>query len=346
MGALITLFKKHQSILLHVLAWSVFFLLPIIYHQGYQEGRPRSVHGEAFLILNTLTNVFWVLLFYLNTKSLIPKFLYKRKFIFFLLTQLLLFLVILFFHMLLFRVIVTDKPFVFSRSAFYNSFPFVFVVLAGIAFRAVSDKIRSDLLAGERQKENLKTELAFLRSQISPHFLLNVLNNMVALVRLKSEDLEPTILKLSSLMQYMLFETGEEKVPLKTELDYLRGYIDLQKQRIGNRLNLVVELQPTEDWHSIEPMLLIPFVENALKHGTGLISNPTISISLQTKNGQLNYTVKNKYLVAEETKDNISGIGLANVKRRLELLYGNKHILRIEKADGWFTVNLQLTFKP
>jgi len=248
--------------------------------------------------------------------------------------------------MLLFRVIVTDKPFVFSRSAFYNSFPFGFVVMAAIAFRAVSDKIRSDLLAGEKQKENLKTELAFLRSQISPHFLLNVLNNMVALVRLKSEALEPTILKLSSLMQYMLFETGEEKVPLKRELDYLHSYIDLQKQRIGSRLNLVAELQPTEEWHSIEPMLLIPFVENALKHGTGLTPDPSIYISLQTNNGQLDYTVKNKYLVNEDTKDNIPGIGLANVKRRLELLYGKNHRLTIEKTDGWFTVNLQLTFKP
>ena len=256
------------------------------------------------------------------------------------------FLIVIYFHRLLFGLLLPDLTFVFYRSAFYNGFPFIFVVLAAIAFRAVSDKIKSDRVADERLKENLKTELAFLRSQISPHFILNILNNMVALARMKSEALEPSLMKLSSLMRYMLFETDEEKVTLKTELEYLRSYIDLQQQRIGNRLKLVTDLQATEDWHGIEPMLLIPFVENALKHGTGMIPDPVIYISLQTKEGQLFFTVKNKFSKKEETMDHISGIDLANVSRRLELLYGRQHSLHIDKSDGWFTVNLQLSFKP
>jgi LytS/YehU family sensor histidine kinase len=203
-----------------------------------------------------------------------------------------------------------------------------------------------DRIAKERQSENLKTELSFLRSQISPHFLFNVLNNIVALVRLKSDELEPTILKLSSLMQYMLYETDDEKVLLKSEADYLQSYIDLQKLRFGDRLKLNVNLGLKEDWHTIEPMLLISFVENAFKHGTGMIENPIIDISLQAVNNELAFIVKNKFIDDDQAKDQVSGIGLINVKRRLQLLYGKNHDLNIDSTDQWFIVTLKLAFEP
>lgn len=341
-----TFLQKYQSVILHVLTWSIFFLLPVILEQGYGGRRPRSIPEAGFLYLNILANFFWVITFYLNTKMLIPRVLYKRKFAFYLITQLLIFGIILLFHRLLFEILLADLSFSFYRSALYNGIPFLFILMASIAFKSVSDKIKSDLVASEKQRENLKTELAFLRSQINPHFFLNVLNNMVALARMKSEALEPTILKLSSLVKYMFYETDEEKVLLKSELNYLKGYIDLQKQRIGDRVSLAADLNPTEDWHTIEPMLLIPFVENAFKHGIGLIPEPAIHISLTTQGNQLHFCVKNKYAAAAETRDSGSGIDLANVKRRLELLYGDKHQLEIKTSEGWFTVNLYLTLRP
>tara|TARA_R110002012_G_scaffold263456_1_gene446313 strand:- start:155540 stop:156199 length:660 start_codon:yes stop_codon:yes gene_type:complete len=218
-------------------------------------------------------------------------------------------------------------------------------VLIAIAFKTVSDKIKMDQIAKEKESENLKTELSFLRSQISPHFLFNVLNNIVALVRLKSKELEPTILKLSSLMQYMLYETDDEKVLLKSEADYLQSYIDLQKLRFGDRLTLNVDLALQEDWHAIEPMLLIPFVENAFKHGTGMVETPVIDISLQAIDNELTFIVKNKYIEEDRAKDKVSGIGLTNVKRRLQLLYGKNHKLTIDKTDGLFSITLQLTLE-
>ncbi|WP_375584213.1 sensor histidine kinase [Cyclobacterium xiamenense] len=346
MPNLSTSFQKYQAPFLHVLTWSIFFLLPFLVEQGYGGRGPQSARAENFLYLNSLTNIFWVLLFYANTRLLIPRLLYQRKFTGYLGVQLLLFAGILFFHRLLFEILLPDLHFSFYRSALFNAVPFVFILMAGIAFKSVSDKIRSDRLDSERQQENLKTELAFLRSQISPHFILNILNTMVALARMKSDALEPSLIKLSSLMRYMFFETDEEKVPLTKELEYLSSYIDLQKQRIGSRLQLVTEVQAAENWHRIEPMLLIPFVENALKHGTGMIPDPTIYISLSAKEGQLQFRVKNKYSKENETMDTISGIDLSNVSRRLELLYGSKHRLTIDKSDGWFTVHLQLTFTP
>jgi LytS/YehU family sensor histidine kinase len=244
----------------------------------------------------------------------------------------------------IFELIVSDLPFNFYRSSTHNMIPFLCTVLVSMAFKTVSDRIKTERVAGEKQRENLRAELSFLRSQISPHFLFNVLNNIVALVRMKSEELEPTIIKLSSLLQYMLYETDEEKVLLMKEVEYLESYIDLQKQRFGNRLTLNIQTDIKEDWHVIEPMLLIPFVENAFKHGTGMVKAPLIEITLKVADDDLFFVVRNKYNELDKGKDKDSGIGLVNVKRRLELLYGKNHRLRIDKSNEWFAVSLQLTF--
>jgi two-component system LytT family sensor kinase len=146
-------------------------------------------------------------------------------------------------------------------------------------------------------------------------------------------------------MQYMLYETDEDKVLLQSEIEYLQSYIDLQRQRFSEKLKLHVSLDVKENWHTIEPMLLIPFVENAFKHGTGLIQNPEIEIELMAEHDKLYFIVKNKFIQTETVKDKTSGIGLVNVKRRLELLYGNRQQLTINKTNDWFTASLQLTFK-
>lgn len=146
-------------------------------------------------------------------------------------------------------------------------------------------------------------------------------------------------------MQYMLYETDDEKVLLKSEMEYLQSYIDLQKLRFGERLELNIALVLEEDWHAIEPMLLIPFVENAFKHGTGMLKNPVIDIALQAVDNTLTFKIRNKYINADKAKDKVSGIGLANVRRRLQLLYGEKHDLKIERTNEWFSATLQLSFE-
>jgi LytS/YehU family sensor histidine kinase len=144
-------------------------------------------------------------------------------------------------------------------------------------------------------------------------------------------------------MRYMLYETDEQKVPLQKEVEYLHSYIDLQQQRFGKKLVVNVDIAPADDTYEIEPMLLIPFVENAFKHGTGLIQEPQIDIELHAKNHLLQFSVRNKYNCGSvEIKDKTSGIGLTNVKRRLKLLYGSNHTLLVTNKDGWFLTSLQL----
>ncbi len=338
--------KKYQKVVVHILVWTALFLLPYILALQVEDGGPRFELTRKILLLNSIMNILWAATFYLNTLIFVPRLLFRKKIFLFIIGNIIFFAGVVLFNRWLYGVLITEQPYSLFNGITFNALFFLFFALIGTVFKSVSDRVRMERIAQERESENLKTELSFLRSQISPHFLFNVLNNIVALVRLKSEELEPTIIKLSSLMQYMLYETDEDKVLLRSEVDYLQSYIDLQKLRFGDRLALNVDLKLKEDWHAIEPMLLIPFVENAFKHGTGLIKDPEIDISLQTSDNRLTFRVKNKYIEKDIAKDKVSGIGLANVQRRLQLLYGNNHSLHLDKSNDWFTVTLEITFEP
>jgi two-component system LytT family sensor kinase len=175
--------------------------------------------------------------------------------------------------------------------------------------------------------------------------MFNIMNNMVALARKKSDMLEPSLIKLSALLRYMLYET-DEKVPLKKEIEYLQSYIDLQRQRFGSTVHITTRMQQVDQNYEIEPMLLIPFVENAFKHGTGMIDDAGIDIELKTEKNMLSFSVRNRFNEnSGEIKDRSSGIGLSNVQRRLELLYGNKHSLLVARQENWFIVSLQIVLQ-
>ncbi len=332
--------RSKRNLFWHCTIWLIVFLLPFIFRSEH------SNYPDKFVYLDTVTKIFWMSLFYINTELLIPKFIYKKKLVFFILSQLVLFCIIMLIHGTLFKFMIKNSPFNLMFSSLYNSIPFLFTITVSIVYKYLKDNLKENAILKEKQAENLKTELSFLRSQISPHFLFNVLNNIVALVRIKSDELEPTVIKLSSILQYMLYETDEENVALTNEIEYLTSYIDLQKQRFGKKLNTQVSFDIQENWHRIEPMLLIPFIENAFKHGFSNIQNPEIIIGLTVKNNVLDFSVKNKFNKnTQEIKDKTSGIGMANVKRRLELLYGEKHQLSINKLDGWFDISLKLNLQ-
>lgn len=347
--------KKGIVILLHSLAWISIFALPFLIRTTNNE--PHKPPDPGFLYFYIVTRFYWIGFFYLNTFRLFPALINTKKYFFYVLIQLISLFILSLMHWITFNILVKQTQYDLANFFVFNTFNYLFILAASIAYRMVLDKIKTDKLLQERENENLKTELSFLRSQVSPHFMFNVLNNMVALARKRSEQLEPSLIKLSSLMRYMLYETDEQKVPLEKELEYLQSYIDLQQQRFGKNVTIHTCFNEIDSNYSIEPMLLIPFVENAFKHGTGLIENALIDIELKTKNHILNFTVRNKYndqvevkfhnqiaviQSAGDPKDKTSGIGLSNVERRLNLMYAKNHSLLITKKDGWFTVSLQL----
>ena len=337
--------KKWVTVLLHAAAWLFLFSLPFLLRPSMNNARQATEeqHSVSVILRYIFNDIIYISFFYLNANLFIPKFIYRRKYKEYALAIALSFILLLFVTWLLIFGIMGQRGFNLSGHILFNFFFFLFFLAGSTAYKLIKDRTRADRIAREKQTENLKTELSLLRSQASPHFMFNVLNNMVALARKKSELLEPSLLKFSSLMRYMLYEADEEKVLLEKEIEYLHSYIDLQQQRFGKNVQVNVNLEAVDGNYEIEPMLLIPFVENAFKHGTGMIEDAMISVQLKAEKGLINFAVQNKFDPASiEIKDKTSGIGLTNVKRRLNLLYGNKQKLLITQKDNWFTVSLQL----
>jgi two-component system LytT family sensor kinase len=337
--------KKWVTVVLHIAAWVLLFSLPYLLRPSLNDSRHVNQDSAPFMVhlRYVLNNLIYIGFFYLNAGLLIPQFIYKRKYKEYTTISVISFLTILFVTWLILFVLLGQGRFNLRGHILFNFFFFLFIMAGSTAYRMIKDRTRADRIAREKENENLKTELSLLRSQASPHFMFNVLNNMVALARKKSDLLEPSLLKFSSIMRYMLYDDDEEKVPLEKEIEYLQSYIDLQQQRFGKNVQVNVSLQNVDDNYEIEPMLLIPFVENAFKHGTGMIEGAQITIQLKAENDKLYFTVQNKYDPSSiEIKDKTSGIGLTNVKRRLNLLYGNKQDLLITQKDNWFAISLQL----
>jgi two-component system, LytTR family, sensor kinase len=337
--------RRWVIVCLHVLFWSLIMVFPYLISISVEHKSSTHTDNDArnFYLAFALENLMRALLFYMNAYLLIPKLAYARRFGQYFVTLLVTFCLLTAWNRFIYSLFIPGLHF---RIWYYSLFElpiFIFLWFGSTAFRVVADRIREQQRIKEKETENLKTELSFLRSQVSPHFMFNVLNNMVALARKKSDLLEPSLIKLSSLLRYMLYETNEDKVLLEKEIDYLKSFIELQAQRFGKNVDIHTSFEPVTDGFVIEPMLLIPFVENAFKHGTGLVPQARIDITLKLENGQLNFCARNKYNeTAEWEKDKTSGIGLTNVKRRLNLLYPDNYSLQITKENGCFSVLLKL----
>jgi sensor histidine kinase YesM len=336
--------KKWVIILLHVAAWTFYFSLPYLLRSPENErpGPKPSHDADAGFYFSWIMNFTWATLFYFNAYVLIPRYIHRKKYLQFTMWHAITFIGVLLEVYLLINVFF-KPPRYELRTVFINLVIYLFIFALSTAYQLIKDKINSDKLAQEKQNEVLKTELSLLRSQVSPHFMFNVLNNMVSLARKQSDLLEPSLIKLSSLMRYMLYEADEEKVSIEKEMDYLQSYIDLQQQRFGKKVQVKVHMHTLDEQYRLEPMLLIPFVENAFKHGTGMIEDAQIDIDLEAEKNVLQFTVSNKYNPASrEIKDKTSGIGLTNVKRRLNLLYGKNHTLTITTDNNWFVASLKI----
>jgi len=330
----------------HFLGWLLFFSIPFFSHNEHKHLDqpflpPPMPEKDTMLYLSLFTNIIMVVVFYLNISVIAPLFTREKKYGKYFLIQ---FAAALFFYFFIksitFVVLSTNT----AMPLVMELFNYMIVILVSLCYSLINENIRVERLQKEKENETLRTELSFLRWQISPHFLFNVLNNMVALARSRSDKLEGMLLNLSNLMRYMLYETDEQKVSIEREAEYLKSYIDLQNLRFGTEVTVISNIyisEKTNDGDVIEPMLLIPFIENAFKHGIGTIVNPVIDIHVHFEPDMLTMTVRNKYRpVSEERKDDTKGIGLTNVNKRLKLLYPLKHSLSVDKKDGWYISTL------
>lgn len=312
------------------------------------EKRPVLIKPKPQLFSRILLviNLVWIALFYLNAYWLIRRYLYHKKILRYIGIQVAVFTGVILLAEILMKWNHPNLEYRFHLPVMINLFPFLFVQACSLAYTMVIDKINTDKARKDMETEGLKTELSFLRSQISPHFIFNVLNNMVSLARKNAAQLEPSLIKLSGIMRYMLYESDDTKVLLKKEIEYLQSYIDLQTLRFGSDITIISDLQAPDRAYFIEPMLLIPFVENAFKHSNSSLEKPLIEIQFKVEAGILHLMVKNNFdPTLEMALDPTSGIGLANVKRRLNLLYAQRHSLLITELAGVYTVSLQISLE-
>ena len=318
---------------IHLLVWVVLLSVPSLF---VAEGRYLGLTKIFFL----LSSIYHIGIFYFIAYFLQPRLLNKKKW--FLFVVCLPVLAIISFYLKLFFLQFDpgfERTFVNSKILVFGIVPFM---VAAIIFRIITDRIRFEKLEKEARTEKLAAELKFLRSQISPHFLFNMMANMVSLARAKSELLEPSLIRLSELLRYMLYDSQREKIPVADEVEQLGNYVALQKLRFGDNVKVELNIRNEEERSLVEPMLLVPFIENAFKHGVGLQENAYIIIALSVRQQRLNFTVTNNYNKAGGSKDKNSGIGLANVQNRLELLYPGKYELRIYDDGKTFSVVLNL----
>jgi len=195
------------------------------------------------------------------------------------------------------------------------------------------------------EKEKLNAELKFLKSQVNPHFLFNTLNSIYSLARKNAVGTQDAILKLSQLMRYMIYESNNGKVPLEKEISYIENYIDLQRLRISSSITINYAVLGTSEGYLIEPMLLIPFIENAFKHGISYTNDCKIDISIKITEGVLHLSVVN-FRYKKPSRDKEGGVGLENVRNRLHLLYpDDKSSLVINQQDNYHIVNLSINLK-
>lgn len=195
----------------------------------------------------------------------------------------------------------------------------------------------------EMEKQQLISELSFLKSQVNPHFLFNSLNGIYALAIKKSDKTPDAVLQLSDLMRHMLYESEKEEVALEKEVEYLQNYIQLQKLRLPGEAQVTFDVEGDISGKNIAPMLFIPFIENGFKHGVDA-DGVAIQIKMKVEGNALTFDMMNSISKAA-SKDPVSGIGLTNVRKRLDLLYAGNYYLNYRESNGRFIVHLQLKLK-
>jgi two-component system, LytTR family, sensor histidine kinase AlgZ len=336
--------QKHRILVVHISFWCVYFSL--FYYQISFPRRGEEVnYSRAFFDASTHILIM-AGLSYLNYFYLLPRFLIHKNILKYLLEFIIPFTVIVTLHIYLKRYIYVDlgesKRFLYgSKFILQHASTTLFIAIFVGMLKFAEDWLELEAKRKELENEKLTAELTFLKAQINPHFLFNTLNNLYSLAFMNSPNTTEVIAKLSQMMRYMIYDSNHEKVLLSKEIEYIENYIDLEKLRLNNQIPIHFEVSGEVNQVKIVPLILITFLENAFKHGVS--NNATdayILVKLSIENQELIYTVENSKL----TKNNHekSGIGLQNVKRRLDLSYSNKHYLEVQDEEKTYKICLTL----
>jgi LytS/YehU family sensor histidine kinase len=316
--------------LYHLVFWGFFTLL-------FLQQNPEADLKE-YLSWFTVLGVCAVVV-YTNLYLLFPKFFFTNKY-FIYLTLIILLIGLGAFSL---KILLPDDKKYFASTIFQHYINIFFFVIITSSLKFLREFLRKQELLIKAENEQLKTELSLLKAQVNPHFLFNTLNNLYGLMlQNKSEQASDITLKLSDLMRYLLESSKSEKVNLQKEVKFLEDYLALEKIRLAQQADIRLEVSGIEKEVFIAPLLFIPLVENAFKHGLHTVSiNSFAHFSLALQGNELYFEAHNSVgkMLAYPPK---SGTGLDNLRKRLALVYSKKHFLEVEEKENSFKVTLHL----
>lgn len=358
--------KKATWIIIHILIWAVLLALPVYSAGRFSMGSNFLLTYYAFITINAL-------IFYTNYLVLVPwLFFQKKKYRYYVAAAIFVFC----FYFIsdyanekVFSYIsINNNPEQLNLAQnqgrrlrapgmflprFIVALPkanligymssSLFMVFISLGLRVFERQSKIEKMQENMEKAKLSAELAFLKNQISPHFFFNTLNNIYSLIGINAEDSQKAVLKLSKLMRYLLYESEHGNVQLSNEIDFMKNYIDLMKLRMSEKVSLNIGFPKRYDDVFIPPLLFIPFIENAFKHGISNRSKSFIHIALASSEKIMEFTCTNS-VAKGGTADKQPGIGLENVTKRLNLLFPRKHDLVISRDNDKFEVRLTIKF--
>jgi sensor histidine kinase YesM len=335
-------------LLVHVSFWLVYLSFFFYQISNFRHGRDTD-WGKATLVgISQLTIT--MLIAYLNYFYFLPRFLAHKKIWRYLLEFLIPFAILITLRIHLQRFLIDG--YTFQRHFFYSTFFIVETVIISLFItffiamvRFAADWFQLAAKQKELQNQQLMAELNFLKAQINPHFLFNTLNNLYYLAYTQSANTTEVIAKLSQMMRYMIYDSNYQQVPLTKEIEYMQNYISLERLRLNDEIPIKFDIEGTTDGVLIAPLIFITFLENAFKHG---VSNnypgAWVKIRIQLNGKECIYQVENsKILTSKPEAEEKSGIGLQNVRRRLDLSYPGKHTLVMEDKSDRYFVQLNIT---
>jgi len=344
--------KKGIHVLIHILAWLVFLSFPFIFFpktKAFLAAEDMNIF-LYFIIPSSLASIGF---FYLNFYFAIPRFYLKKKYLKYSLIILSCFAFAMFTGWLAsiyeqsFQSI--SLPPLPSSSTKDNIPPpgKEFFHLGATAFRFVNIFVLSFALRIYSQwrlaeQEKVKFQLSFLQAQINPHFLFNILNSIYSLILNKSEHAADAVVKLSSIMRYVISEATQNTVPLYKEIKYVSDYFELQRLRLAENIKLEYHVVGESINKQITPLILLPFIENAFKHGVSMEEECEIKISITADVNMLKLVVLNKKLKLHHQEKDASGMGIENTMNRLQLLYPGRHKITIDDNPQFFIVELNI----
>lgn len=335
----------------HIIFWtcSIVFAITAFY---VASDHKLPINGDL-LLRAIIPNIGFALAVYINLYLLIPKLLRTNKYIFYTFWL----IILLSISSLLIQTIIVyafkNKSFSDQFGEMFSSHFFTAAFYVGVTslVKFIKDWIQLqelNLKYARVEREKLEAELTMLKSQLNPHFLFNCLNSIYSLALTKSAQTPETILKLSDMMRYVLYESRENFIPVKREIEFLRNFIELQKIRVSDKIEITTDIDGEIPDKRVIPLIFEPFIDNAFKHGLrNPAADPFIHVSIAFSPEIMTFHIANNYLPAGHNPDQkSSGIGLQNIQRRLAFLYPeNDYKLELKNTGNEFCVTLKIKLK-